>query len=68
MQKTWANFAKNASAGVGWPSVDNLDLKYDLGVLGKDGSSGVTVRPRIEADYACPLYAAIEDAAQLSYR
>jgi len=68
MQGVWAGFAKNPSAGVGWPNVQPLGLQNDLGVLGKDGSSGVTVRPRIEADFACPVYAPIDDAAGLSYR
>jgi carboxylesterase 2 len=68
MQKVWANFANNASAGVGWPSVQPLNLlAKDLGVLGRDGSSGVTVIPRTDADFACPIYAPIEDAAGLSY-
>jgi carboxylesterase 2 len=69
MQEVWANFAKDPGAGVGWPSVQPLNLlAKDLGVLGKYGSSGVTVRPRTEADFACPIYAPIDDAVGLSYR
>ncbi|KAL1796004.1 hypothetical protein ACET3X_006228 [Alternaria dauci] len=67
MQKTWANFAKNPAGGVGWPKVGSAFGK-ELGVLGKDGSSGVTVRPLLEADYACPLYAGIEDVLGLSFK
>ncbi|KAI4926930.1 uncharacterized protein J4E92_006091 [Alternaria infectoria] len=67
MQKTWANFAKNPAGGVGWPKVGSA-LGKELGVLGKDGSSGVTIRPLLEADYACPLYAGVEDLLGLSFK
>lgn len=66
MQKTWANFAMNPAAGVGWPKVPSLGNK--LGVFGYKGSSGVTVRSKLESDYACPIYAPIEDLLGLSYR
>ncbi|KAF2035410.1 liver carboxylesterase 1 precursor [Setomelanomma holmii] len=65
MQKTWANFAKNPSGGVGWPEV--LSFGNELGVLGYSGSSGLTVRSKLESDYPCPLYAGIEDLLGLSY-
>jgi carboxylesterase type B len=67
MQKIWANFAKNSAGGVGWPKVGS-GVGRELGVLGKDGSSGVTLRPLLEADYACLLYAGIEDALGLSFK
>jgi carboxylesterase type B len=67
MQKTWANFAKNPTGGIGWPKVGSASGK-ELGVLGKDGSSGVTIRPLLEADYACPLYAGIEDVLGFSFK
>ncbi|KAH7085047.1 liver carboxylesterase 1 precursor [Paraphoma chrysanthemicola] len=65
MQKTWANLAKNPGGGVGWPKV--LSLGNELGVLGYQGSSGVTVRSKLESDYPCLIYAPIEDLLGLSY-
>ena len=65
MQKTWANFAKNPGSGAGWPKVGSVGP--DLGVLGRDGGSGVTVMSKLEFDYACPIYAPIEDLLGLSF-
>ncbi|KAK1907449.1 hypothetical protein P3342_005775 [Pyrenophora teres f. teres] len=66
MQKTWASFAKDPTSGVGWPKLGSAGGK-ELGVLGENGSFGVTVKAQIGTDYACPLYAQAEDAAQLSF-
>ncbi|KNG49934.1 liver carboxylesterase 1 precursor [Stemphylium lycopersici] len=65
MQKTWANFAKKPRSGVGWPKVGSFGP--DLGVLGRNGDSGVLVRSKLEFDYACPIYAPIEDLLGLSF-
>jgi len=66
MQKTWANFAKDPARGVGWPKLGSAKGK-ELGVLGVNGSTGVTVKAQLGTDYACPLYAQAEDAAKLSF-
>jgi carboxylesterase 2 len=66
MQNVWANFAKNADAGVGWPKIGSA-LGNELGVLGASGSSGVTVRNTAVADYPCGLYLGLEGALALSY-
>lgn len=65
MQKTWADFAKNPDAGPGWPKVSSPE--NELGVLGKNRSSGVTVMSNLEADYPCGLYSDIEGMLGLSY-
>ncbi|KAH7372010.1 carboxylesterase [Pyrenochaeta sp. MPI-SDFR-AT-0127] len=67
MQKTWANFAKQPSGGVGWPKIGSAFGK-ELGLLGADGSSGVTVVNKIVADYPCLLYAGIGDLLKFNYR
>lgn len=65
MQKTWANFAKSPNSSPGWPKI--LSIGNELGALGKDGSSGVTVISKLGADYACPLYAGIAELLGVSY-
>lgn len=67
MQKTWAGFAKNPAGGVGWPRVGSA-LGKELGLLGSNGSSGVTVVNTLVADYPCPVYAPIGDALKFNYR
>lgn len=66
MQRTWSNFAKDPSAGVGWPSIGSV-RGGELGILGANGFSGVIVRRTIEADYPCALYFTGEDALGLSH-
>lgn len=66
MQRTWADFAKNPSGGVGWPKVGSA-LGKELGLLGSNGSSGVTVVNTLVADYPCALYAPIADALKINY-
>ncbi|KAF3000146.1 hypothetical protein E8E13_005218 [Curvularia kusanoi] len=66
MQRTWAGFAKNPSGGVGWPKVGSASGK-ELGLLGSNGSSGVTVVNTLVADYPCALYAPIADALKINY-
>ncbi|KAF3047840.1 hypothetical protein E8E11_000997 [Didymella keratinophila] len=67
MQKTWAGFAKNPAGGVGWPNVGSA-LGKELGLLGSNGSSGLTVVDTLVADYPCPVYAPIGDALRFNYR
>lgn len=67
MQKTWAGFAKNPGGGVGWPKVGSASGK-ELGLLGSDGSSGVTVVNTLVADYPCALYAPLADSLKLNYK
>ena len=59
------DFAKGVSPS--WPRI-GTPLANDLGVLGKDGSAGVTVVSKLTSDYACPLYQPIEDLIGLSYK
>lgn len=68
MQRTWAGFAKNPEAGVGWPVYKNYDFLDDLAVLGRGVSRGVEVVARVRADYACPVYDPLGDLFELSYR
>lgn len=67
IQKTWAGFAKNPAGGVGWPKVSSA-LGKELGLLGINGNSGVTVVKTVVADYPCPVYALIGDVLKFNYR
>lgn len=67
MQKTWAGFAKNPSGGVGWPSVGSAFQKT-LGLLGSNGSNGVTVVDTLVADYPCVVYAPVGDLLKFNYK
>jgi hypothetical protein len=55
MQAAWAGFAKNPERGPGWNQVRSFD-GVDLGVLGQDGSGGVTVLKSAEVDFRCGVY------------
>lgn len=55
MQKAWADFAKDPYAGPGW-SMIGTNGGVDLGVLGANGSIGVTVIPEEEVDTNCRKY------------
>ena len=67
MQGAWAQFAKNPALGPGWNRLGTFD-GLDLGALGTDGSSGVTLIPQTEVDARCELYKPIYDqiSAQIS--
>jgi|SRR5690242_8120705 len=67
MQKTWADFAKNPGGGVGWPRVGSAFQKT-LGLLGSNGSNGVTVVDTLVADYPCAVYAPIGDLLKFNYK
>jgi hypothetical protein len=54
MQSAFAGFATNPANGPGWTRVGTSGGD-DFGVLGMDGSSGVTVLPRSEVLNLCPL-------------
>ena len=58
MQGAWAQFAKNPYLGPGWNRLGTFD-GVDLGVLGTDGGSGVTVVRQAEVDARCGLYKSI---------
>lgn len=64
MQGIWSGFAKGQAPN--WPQVTALPGHY-LGLLGANGSTGVTVVNNLNTDYACPLYGPFEDLAGLSY-
>ena len=59
MRGAWAQFARNPILGPGWNPLGTFN-GTDLGVLGTNGSAGVTVIPQIEVDSRCgllePLY------------
>ena len=55
MQGAWAHFAKNPALGPGWNKLGTFN-GLDLGALGTDGSSGVTLIPQAEVDARCELY------------
>ncbi len=63
MQAAWAGFAKNPQRGPGWNRVGsgtfNEGSGGDVGVLGKDGSGGVTVVDAREVDARCRVYAEV---------
>ena len=61
MQGAWADFAKNPALGPGWNQVGSFG-GLDLGVLGSNGSSGVTLIKAEQVDYRCGLYAEIYEA------
>lgn len=55
MRGAWARFARNPMAGPGWGEVGSFN-GTDLGMLGLDGSCGVTVVSPEEIDARCELY------------
>lgn len=58
MQGAWAGFAKNPKAGPGWNKLGTYNGS-DLGVLGWQGSGGVTVTNRTIADKKCAVFAPV---------
>jgi hypothetical protein len=54
VQSAWAGFATNPVNGPGWNQVGTFDGD-DFGLLGTEGSSGVTVLPRSQVLEFCPL-------------
>ena len=58
MQGAWAQFAKNPALGPGWNQLGIYE-GLDLGALGTDGSSGVTLIPQAEVDFRCGLFSPI---------
>lgn len=65
MRGAWARFAKDPIAGPGWNAVgtglDYLerDASFDVGVLGPNGSSGVTVVKQSILDSRCAVWAPV---------
>lgn len=58
MQGAWASFAKNPTLGPGWNRVGTFG-GIDVGVLGTNGSSGVSVVQESEVDGKCAIFAPI---------
>lgn len=58
MRGAWASFARNPTEGPGWNKLGTYN-GTDLGVLGLNGSGGVTVTPKTVADARCALFAPI---------
>jgi hypothetical protein len=54
VQSAWAGFATNPVNGPGWNQVGMFGGD-DFGLLGTDGSSGVTILPRSEVLDLCSL-------------
>ena len=54
MNTAWATFAKNPMAGPGWNALGTFG-DQNLGILGGDGSSGVTVVNQTSVDAQCQL-------------
>lgn len=53
VQKTWANFAKDPSAGPGWPRLGSAGGK-ELGLIGGEGNpTGEQTVDLFVADYPC---------------
>lgn len=54
MRGAWASFARNPVLGPGWNPLGTFG-GLDLGVLGTNGSSGVTVIKQSEVDSRCTI-------------
>jgi hypothetical protein len=61
MQGAWANFAKNPTYGPGWNQVGTYD-GTDMGALGSNGTSGVTVTGSVQVDSKCGIFDLVYDA------
>ncbi|KAK5109587.1 hypothetical protein LTR85_002479 [Meristemomyces frigidus] len=68
MQGVWAGFAKNPTAGPGWPKLGS-NGGVELGDLGNaaENATGERTVALSEADYPCALYDPILLAAGLAY-
>jgi carboxylesterase type B len=55
MRGAWARFAKNPVAGPGWNAIGTF-AGTDLGVLGTNGTSGVTVIKESDVDGRCEIF------------
>lgn len=55
MGAAWAAFAKDPAGGPGWNMLGTFAADGDLGALGTNGTSGVTVIQQASVDGACPL-------------
>lgn len=67
MQGVWSGFAKNPTAGPGWPAL-GTNGGVELGVLGGSAKpTGEDTMPLIEADYPCVLLGPVLIAADMAY-
>ena len=55
MQSTWANFAKDPSAGPSWPRL-GTNNGTELGDIGANGSDGERTIPLESVDHICGVY------------
>lgn len=62
MRGAWARFAKDPLHGPGWNAIGSPD-GLDLGILGTNGSTGVTVVNQEVVDVNCHLFIPINAAA-----
>lgn len=68
MRKAWTDFAKNPTAGPGWPAL-GTNGGIELQNLGADGGSGVVLQSQAAYDAAalCPVLNPVDMALQNSY-
>jgi carboxylesterase type B len=68
MQGVWAGFAKDPSAGTGWPRLGSTLGAKELGVLGGKGApAGEQTRSLAYSDLACPLINPVNIAAMRAF-
>lgn len=69
MQGVWAKFAQNPAVQPPWPRIGATygQTPDQMGDLGLNGSSGVTVTDTFSHDKPCVLYYGIEDGLGLSW-
>ncbi|KAH8694101.1 carboxylesterase [Talaromyces proteolyticus] len=66
MQRIWADFAKNPSAGPGWPAL-GTNWRWELGDIGDNGSTNEKTIQLEDHDYVCVVYDPIVQAIGSGY-
>jgi carboxylesterase 2 len=66
MRGEWTDFAKNPTAGPGFPAI-GTNWGFELQNYGPDGSSTGKLQSLLSVDLACPLYNVIDLAMGLGY-
>lgn len=66
MQGVWAGFAKNPSAGTGWPRVGSA-LGLELGNIGIQNPTGEKTVARVTADYGCGVLTPLAEALGIAW-
>jgi acetylcholinesterase/carboxylesterase 2 len=68
MQRIWAGFVRDPSAGPGWPRLQSTWDGRELGVFGgPERPDGVTVEPLVKTDLPCLVMDPILAAAGLAW-